>query len=288
MLYGFKTRCRRSACFTLIELLVVIAIIAILASLLLPALKAAKDMAVRAACLNNLKQQYVGFANYSCDYNDRLPGTPCVPYASAYLSRQNPVNSSFVDYAADYLNIGVKPKNGNYVRSGSFNDVLACPSNPIGDWASVINNVWEGHTLYTILPGGMCSSNTVDAALYAFPKLSKMAESGPYGPKMIACDALAIMGNNSVFSFNWEKRPVHKMKGGNVLAGDGSALWVPIASWPNIGWFSGEGTLLPVSKYYVYRGSTGWNTNHYWVGPNGSGGTAFGETGPGELPPLFY
>ncbi len=60
--------------FTLIELLVVIAIIAILAALLLPALKAAKDMAVRASCLNNLKQQYLGLATYATDFNDRLPG----------------------------------------------------------------------------------------------------------------------------------------------------------------------------------------------------------------------
>ena len=67
----------RFKAFTLIELLVVIAIIAILAALLLPALAKAKEKALTAQCMNNLKQVLLAHTMYLNDSNDQIAPPNC-------------------------------------------------------------------------------------------------------------------------------------------------------------------------------------------------------------------
>jgi len=59
--------------FTLIELLVVVAIIALLISILLPALKSARDQAKKAVCSSNLRSVVQAMINYTVENRDFVP-----------------------------------------------------------------------------------------------------------------------------------------------------------------------------------------------------------------------
>jgi prepilin-type N-terminal cleavage/methylation domain-containing protein len=63
----------KSKGFTLIELLVVIAIIALLLSIIMPALRKVKSVALRVTCSNHLHQCGLSLAAYGTAYDNKLP-----------------------------------------------------------------------------------------------------------------------------------------------------------------------------------------------------------------------
>jgi prepilin-type N-terminal cleavage/methylation domain-containing protein/prepilin-type processing-associated H-X9-DG protein len=112
--------------FTLVELLVVIAIISILAAFLLPALENALEAARKVACINNMKQQYLGTAQYAADFNDYLPYSSELWQYGGWLYNEE-ASSPVRHYFTYYLNSPVfMADHGGFENPAQ--GILFCPS----------------------------------------------------------------------------------------------------------------------------------------------------------------
>ncbi|NNJ27410.1 hypothetical protein LzC2_35120 [Planctomycetes bacterium LzC2] len=120
--------------FTLIELLVVIAIIAVLASLLLPAVQAARERARAAQCMNNVKNIALAMHNYASGFKSFPTGVVVRP----------PISDLDPDVPDEFFHgmvvIGQKMPNGSTMSDGAVPGVQGI----------AVSNYWGWHAL--ILP----------------------------------------------------------------------------------------------------------------------------------------
>lgn len=208
---------KRKSGFTLIELLVVIAIIAILAAILFPVFARARENARRSACQSNMKQIGLGIAQYTQDYDEKLPNSS---HAGADMYAEATSSPNMLR--------GIQP----YVRSWQL---YRCPSATDTDYAPYVVN---GNNNTNYMASGVVF-NPVGLSLAAIPSSAQLIAVQEIGkawryqsgdPQRVAytADAAADGANRNRFVY-WLYEPlkysmVH-MDGGNLLFADGHVKW---------------------------------------------------------------
>jgi len=185
-----KTITRRIR-FTLLELLVVIAIIAILASMLLPALKTARETAKKIKCIGNLRQIGTASLIYTNDYDGW--------FKAPYDGTANPTlwNQTLIMFG--YLNSG---------------EIFHCPG---------AENKWA----YTP-PYGNLDRRSYGIRAYPYNAYIKIKSISNFSDYWLCTDSFCSNAGTapceSYIITNWPDRFVHFRhdRNANVLYADGS------------------------------------------------------------------
>jgi len=224
--------------FTLIELLVVVTIIGILAAMLLPAIRLVRDMAIRTACANTLRQWGVALSTYAADFDAQVPGIRdpngwAMPSQWSWDSSTQAASGSarwngfWVAKVIDYMPGATTV--GNYAGWSFSKNLFLCPAQPAKNaptgWhtGNAYVTTW---TTYGYWAGFNAVNGGAQVSARGFTTLTR---DKPEGKRLLMSDTVAI-GSDGKFNSNHLKASQDRtsplsLDGANQLWGDGRVEW---------------------------------------------------------------
>lgn len=229
-----KRRLQKKSGFTLIELLVVIAIISVLATMLIPSLRKARELAKRAVCTSNLRSAGITFSIYAQSHAGLFPPGTSVHYkywdgqhhdgSSPYIGWPPPMINSLFDEYVDNPGMFYCPSNDNVTpESGWFH-----------------NNWWQGWGAH--LGYAFHQSPVNPWVNYRGPEEATDISTKPQS--LLAMDMVIVPGNPLAVA-TWNTSHVDA---GGVPVG-ANCLFVS----GTVTWFDDDQLIVPIHSPGAYR-----------------------------------
>jgi len=247
---------RQKKGFTLIELLVVIAVIALLLSIVMPALKKAKALALRLTCTSNLHQVGLAMHSYAAIYDNYLP-VPEVQNVGDWLIDVPEIASDYILDQYDTLEVMYCPANS--LREYTDDELMErYKSHMVFGWA-ITDYFWlmtfgvdwrqdleyeEDRSRFN--GRKMFSERLGDIASGGHPLVTDIIFTND-SEDMLVQDFTGVVGwvnENEAFIFRTNHIKGIKAEGGNIVYCDGSTEWLDFSE-----------------TTFNYQG---FDTLHYW------------------------